>query len=357
MNPELFYELLRVALGNQECLSKTPTAEEWAWLFEMAEKQAVDGITYDALKVLAQHGQKAPEEVMLDWFSYSQQIKEQNKIVNQRCKEITELFAEAGYKTCILKGQGNAKMYPNPLVRVSGDIDIWVNGDRDDIIRFCQSKADVGKRTYLHIDFSIYDDVPVEVHFIPSYSIVLRFNKKLQHFFESFQTEKISTIDTKDNDFRLLIPEKKVNLIFQMSHMMRHFFFGGIGLRQVIDYYYLLRYADGKYDKDEVAKWYSDLGIMKFAKAVMWIMQEILGMDDNYLIACPDKKRGRLLLDEIMKGGNFGQYDERWTKQLQKRSFGLSVITRNIKYLVLFPEEFFWTPITSMYKHLKIKTS
>ncbi len=349
----LFLELLRVALGNQESLSKTPTEDEWAWLFEMAEKQAVDGITFDALGILVQHGQKAPEDIMLTWYGYSEQIKEQNKIVNQRCKDITELFTKAGFKTCILKGQGNAMMYPNPMARVSGDIDVWVKGNRDDIISFCQSKGDVGKRTYLHIDFSIYDDVPVEVHFIPSYPIVLLSNKKLQRYFGSFQTEGKNVVDVDDVGFSMSIPEKKVNLVFQMSHMMRHFFFGGIGFRQVIDYYYLLRYADGKYDKEEVARLYKSLGMMRFAKAVMWIMKEILGMDEKYLIVSPEAKRGRLLLDEIMRGGNFGSYDDRWTKCLQKHSFGLFVIIRNIKYFVLFPNEVLWTPITSVYKHLK----
>ncbi len=128
MDYSLFYELVRVALGNQKCLSKSPSEEEWIQLFDMAEKQCVDGITYQALEILAKQEQKPAEDVMLNWFSYAEQIKEQNRIVNQRCVDITKLFVEAGFRTCILKGQGNARMYPYPLTRVPGDIDIWVIG-------------------------------------------------------------------------------------------------------------------------------------------------------------------------------------------------------------------------------------
>ncbi len=155
---ELFYELVRVALGTQQCLSKTPTEEEWRMLFDMAEKQAVDGITYTALAILATQEQRAPEDIMLDWFSYAEQIKEQNRIVNRRCKDIAKLFTKAGFRSCILKGQGNAQMYPNPLARVSGDIDIWVDASRDELISFLKKKYAVGSIFIHHIDVDIFDD-------------------------------------------------------------------------------------------------------------------------------------------------------------------------------------------------------
>ncbi len=390
MESELFYELLRVALGTQDRLSRMPTEEEWRQLFAMAEKQCVDGIAYHALERLACQGQKPSEDIVLDWFSYAEQIKEQNRIVNRRCKEVTELFAEAGYETCILKGQGNAMMYDGRgkmydgrgkmdedpptslcreanqlgLLRVPGDIDIWVKGDKDDIIRFCCSKVGETDVSYHHIEFPIFDDVPVEVHFLPAYAFVPRFDKRTLAFFKTFQSEEIHRIDEEGKDFSLNVPEKKVNLVFQMSHMMRHFFGGGIGFRQMIDYYYLLRYAlcdvRGKKEdvrglKEEVAEKFEYLGLRKFAGAVMWIMKEVLGMDEQYLIVDPDEKRGRLVLSEMMVGGNFGRYDERWTKQLQKTSTALSVIARNLKMIPLFPEEAIWSPIMGVYRFLKLK--
>ncbi len=395
MESGLFYELLRVALGTQDRLSRMPSEEEWRQLFAMAEKQCVDGIAYHALERLSNQGQKPSEDIVLDWYSYAEQIKEQNRIVNRRCKEVTKLFAEAGYETCILKGQGNGLMYdgrckmddvrgkmdedpPTSLcreandmpkevhrlgmLRVPGDIDIWVKGEKEDIIRFCRSKVGKTDISSHHIEFPIFDDVPVEVHFLPAYAFVPRFNKRTLAFFMTFQTEEIHGVDEEGNDISLMVPEKKLNLVFQLSHMMRHFFHGGIGLRQMIDYYYLLSYAlcdvrgkkeDVRRLKEEVAEIFEYLGMRKFAGAVMWIMKEVLGMDEQYLIVAPDEKRGRLVLSEIMEGGNFGRYDERWTKQLQKKSATLSFIARNLKLVPLFPEEALWAPIMGVYRFLK----
>ncbi len=355
MENNIFYELLRVALENQNYLSRIPTDKEWANLLSIAEKQAIDGITFEALSDLSGNGQKPPEDVMLDWFSYAKQIKEQNKIVNQRCKDISELFAKVGYKTCILKGQGNALMYPNPLSRVSGDIDIWVEGKKDNIISFCRSIVEGCELGYHHIEFPIFEDVPVEVHFIPTYSLVPRYSKETKKFFETFKTEHVDGKNFIEGG--LDVPEIKMNLVFQMSHMMRHFFYGGIGLRQLMDYYYLLLYAykNVNCDVDEVRVAVKDLGMLKFAKAVMWVLKEVFGMENKYLIVTPDNKRGQLLLDEIMKSGNFGQYDKRWTSKLLTKSATLSIIMRNVRMLRLFPEEAICAPITGLWRHLQAK--
>ncbi len=360
MDSELFYELLRVALGTQEKLSRKPTEEEWRALFVLAEQQAVDGVAYHALECLAKQDQKPPEEVMLDWFSFAEQIKEENGIVNRRCKEVTELFAKAGYKTCILKGQGNGMMYPNPLLRVPGDIDIWVKGDRKKIKDFVRARYPDAEDGEVHIQFPIFDDVPVEVHYTLCKSLLPRLNERTQTFFEAFQTEEIHRMDDGGKDFSLTILGESKNMNFQILHMMKHFFRGGIGFRQMIDYFYLLRYALGdvrrkKEDvrrlKEEVAETFEYLGLRKFAGAVMWILKEVLGMDEQYLIVSPDEKRGRLVLSEIMEGGNFGKYDKRWTKQLQEKSHLLSNLTRNVKAIPLFPEEAILTPIMGAYSY------
>ncbi len=339
----LFFELLKVSLGNQKCLSKTPTEEEWAWLFEMAEKQAVDGITYGALEVLAQRGQKPTEDMMLDWFSYSEQIKEQNKIVNQRCKDITELFAEAGYKTCILKGQGNAMMYPNPLARVSGDIDIWVDAEREALVSFLKSKFTIGATFIHHTDVEIYDDVSVEVHSTPSFSYnYMRYMKYLKFFKE----ERAGQFLNYHEQLGFTCPTNKFNAVYQLMHIFRHVFHEGIGLRQLVDYYYLLirltdeerKWAYGK------LKW---LGLEKFAGAVMYVEKEAFQISNFDLLCKPEEKAGRFLMDEILRGGNFGQYDQEYQERHSGNVFSLYLknVKRLFRMLRFYPEEVLWAPI------------
>ena len=98
---------------------------------KLQKKQAVAGVAFTALDSLSRQEQKPPLDILYQWLGYSEQIKRQNVIVNKRCVEITKLFAEAGFKTCILKGQGNARMYKDPLSRSSGDIDLWILGHAD----------------------------------------------------------------------------------------------------------------------------------------------------------------------------------------------------------------------------------
>ncbi len=394
----LFYELVRVALGNQGRLSRTPTEKEWAWLLEVAEKQCVDGITYDALGVLTKQGQKPTEEVMLDWFSYAEQIKEQNRVVNQRCKDITELFANAGYKTCILKGQGNARMYPNPLARVSGDIDIWVLGHikgddevrkskekereerednalRKEITDFVRQQFPDALEWYHHIDFPIFKDVPVEVHFMPGKILSPKYNKRYQHW---WREQKEILMKTQQDAHEVNFPSVDFNVIHQIVHLTNHFFTEGIGLRQFVDYYYLLVEVEGQRSKvkgkggevkgqgevveglrskvededgyEDYKNLFEYLGMLKFASGVMWIERELLGLDEKYLIMEPSEKIGRLIKKEMEIGGNFGQYDSRYA-DLRKKGLlvkGFADVSRMAHLVSYFPTYTFWRIINKI---------
>ena len=352
----LFFELIQVAVGAREELSHTPIDEEWMELFETAQKQAVAGIAFLALEKLCNFGIKPPINLLYEWIGLSEQIKNRNTLLNKRCLELTELFTDAGFKSCILKGQGNALMYPEPLLRTSGDIDIWVKGNRDEIVEFCRSKADGCEIEHHHIQFPIWNDVDVEVHFVPSYSIVPRFTKRTRAFYSVFQREEIDGKGFLPERAQIYVPSKEMNLVFQMSHIARHFFYGGVGLRQLMDYYYLLK-SDGVWNKDDVIGTLHDLGLYKFAGAVMWVLKEVFGVENELLFAPVDEKRGKLLLDEIMKGGNFGHYDQRVSGKLMKKSATMSIITKNMRMLRLFPEEALWAPVTGVWRYLKYKES
>ncbi len=381
MEMELFYELVRVALGNQQCLSKTPTEGEWRLLFNMAEKQAVDGITYNALAVLAKQEQRPPEDIMLDWFSYAEQVKEQNRIVNRRCEEVTELFAEAGFKTCILKGQGNGLMYDGRckmyegrgmmedeqlgMLRVPGDIDIWVKGSRKEIREFVVARCPGAQDGGLHIQFPIFDDVPVEVHYKPRYSPVPKYNKRLQRWFDEQAEEQFRHVVSLPGSTKrkVCVPTVRFNVVHQMSHMMGHFFVEGIGLRQFVDYYFVLIGLGGQKSKDEgqrkvgdpptslhreankkeIGELFEYLGMLKFARGVMWIEKELLGLDERYLIVEPSEKIGRLIKKEIEEGGNFGHYDERYkVRRMGYLMRGLTDTYRLLKLATVFPSESQW---------------
>ena len=350
----LFYELAQIALGGRNSLSRTPSDEEWRDIFAMAQEQAVVGVLLDGLNRLSEQGQKPPLDVLYEWIGLAEQIKQQNLVVNKRCGEITRMFEDAGYKTCILKGQGNAQMYPNPQARQSGDIDIWVYDKantktqtkndislRDEITKFVKERTtDVFEQEH-HIDFPIYKDVPVEVHYTPGVLFSPKYNKRFQEWCHS---ESLKAQESKSlSELGFNVPSVEFNAVYQMAHIMIHFFIEGIGLRHFVDYYYVLIKIQDSGFRFQVVQDIQWLGMEKFAKGVMWIEKECLGIEERHLLLEPSEKIGRVILQEMEKGGNFGQYDSRFTMR-NKGVFarGIADTGRLISLARLFPSECFW---------------
>ena len=339
----LFFELIQVALGQKESLTKNPSEQEWKAMFDMAKKQAVVGIAFLALNKLAEIGQKPPLSLLYEWIGLSEQIKARNKLVNSRCIEVTKLFANAGFRSCILKGQGNALMYPEPLLRTSGDIDIWIECRRDEIKKFIISKTTDVFECYHHIDFPIFDNVDIEVHYTPCTCISIKGNKRFQDYCKKqISTQIHNVVDLPDGIGHISIPTRDFNVVFHMAHIMYHFFIEGIGLRHFIDYYYVLR-SDELKEKEQYKHFFNDFGMLRFARGVMWIEKECLDLSDEYLILEPDEKIGKIILNEMTEGGNFGQHDERYAQR--KKGYlmrGLTDTYRLIKLAKYFPSESIW---------------
>lgn len=340
----LFYELIQIALGVREGISKLPSEQEWKAMFEMAEKQAVAGIAFLALEKLSAMGVKPSLEVLYEWIGTSEQIKAQNKILNKRCCEITKLFADAGFRTCVLKGQGNALMYPVSEARTSGDIDLWVEGTRKDIRRFVRSRYPNAADSKLHIEFPYFEDVPVEVHYKPSYKDSPKYEKRLQAYFQSKAAEQYdNTVSIGDDGGQISVPTASFNAVQQMAHMMGHMFEEGIGIRHFIDYFYVLKALREEKNQEDFEQLFNQLGLLSFARGTMWIEREILGLDSAYLIVLEDEKIGRVILKEIEEGGNFGHFDQRYSARSKGYLMrGVADTYRLIKLTRYFPNDALW---------------
>lgn len=349
---KLFYELILVALGQKDCLSRIPSDMEWNAMFDMAIRQAVPGIAFLALDKLSLVGQKPPLPLLYKWIGLSEQTRKQNHIVNKRCRDIIRLFSDAGFNSCILKGQGNAMMYPEPLVRTSGDIDIWVNASKEEIVDFVRKQFPSSKVREHHIDYPIFDDVEVEVHFRPVSAVSVSYDKRIDSYFNAMKDAQfLHSVKLPDMSEVVCVPTKEFNVTYQMAHMMKHFFSEGLGMRHLMDYYFVLLSDEIQIDKDytSVFHW---LGLLNFAKAVMWFLGNIFMLDRNRMVCEPDEKRGKLLLQEIMVGGNFGRCDERFAKRLMTKSTTLSILIRNAKLFWLFPEEAIMAPVSNVIRRL-----
>ena len=89
------------------------------------------------------------------------------------------------------------------------------------------------------------------------------------------------------------------------------------------------------------------LGLWKFAGAVMFVLHEVLGLAEDKMIAPMDEKRGKLLLSEILNGGNFGKHFTKYghfTQQGMAKKYFLK-IWRNMHFVRYYPAEALCEPI------------
>ena len=194
----LFFELIQVSTGKLDALSCEPSTAEWNALYGLAVKQAVAGVCFYGIQRLPKE-QQPPKGLLLQWFALAEQIKQRNRLVNARACELQKLLEDDGLRACVLKGQGVARLYDfNDNVNVkdklgayrqSGDIDVWVDGERDDTIRHMKAHYKCGRAVIHHIDVEVFDDVPVEVHFVPSYSYSLPRYRAYRRFFNEYKNE------------------------------------------------------------------------------------------------------------------------------------------------------------------------
>lgn len=344
----LFYELLRVALGNQETLSKTPSDSEWRSIYRAAQKQTVVGFTFEALGRLHNEGIKPPQDILYEWIGACEQIKNQNILLNRRCAEITQVVSNAGFRSCILKGQGNAVLYPYPLSRTSGDIDIWLEGSKERISDFVKSQYSDAIDKVLHYDYPVFNDVPVEVHYKPQYLSCPKYDKRLQQYFSSIAKEQFChKVFLQNTNSPVCTPTLEFNVVHQLAHIIGHFFHGGIGMRHLVDYYYVMIALNNTEKSSDFTSLLKCLGLLNFASGLMWVMQETLGLQDKHLIVEPSEQVGYIILNEIDAGGNFGRYKSEKYSLKGKSLFGKAMVfaKRQYRMFSIFPAEAVWQVI------------
>ncbi|WP_317577194.1 nucleotidyltransferase domain-containing protein [Segatella copri] len=237
---KIFFDFLRFCIGSAKEIPGSLKEVDWKELYAIAKKQCLVGVLFDGIKKLPAEHVGMEKELLLQWMAESQMLEKANVRLNDAAIQVSEWFRKKGFRTCILKGQGNALMYPNPYSRTPGDIDIWVEGGDKRVISFVRSISPHEKACYHHIEFPSYKGVEVEVHYRPSFLLCFWHNRKLQKYYESVKDEQFSHRVMLGEQGEIAIPTVEFNLIFQLTHIFSHLMNEGIGLRQLVDYYYVL---------------------------------------------------------------------------------------------------------------------
>ena len=351
----MIFDFLKYCLDRKDNMSNVVADIDRQQLYSFASKQAILGFCFNGIERLGREysdelkQNPIERDLLMTWMGKAQQIHRQNMMVNRVAAKLYSKFREDRLRCCILKGQGNALMYPNPYSRTPGDIDVWVNASREQITEYAKKHFKLGDDIrYHHIETSV-DGVPVELHFFPCTMNNPIYNARLQKWFKrNADLQCSNVVSLPDGIGEIAIPTTAFNVIYQLTHLYHHFFDEGIGMRQIIDYYYVVSMLNVNC---EMLTWLPKelkyLGLWKFAGAVMYVLHEVLGLPEEKMIVPMDEKRGKLLLAEILNGGNFGQHFTKYghfTQQGMAKKYFLK-IWRNIHFVRYYPAEALSEPI------------
>ena len=327
---------------------------DWRQLYNFASRQALLGFCFDGIERLTKEFSEELKQnpmgrdLLMTWMGAAQQIRRQNVKVNAVAGKLFSMLREDGLRCCILKGQGNALMYPNPYSRTPGDIDVWVNASREEITKYAKRHLNLEDDIRFHHLETTMGGVPVELHFFPCSMNNPLYHARLQKWFKrNAELQCSNVVSLPDGAGDIAIPTSAFNVVYQLTHLYHHFFDEGIGMRQMIDYYYVVNNDELLVIRDTLQKELKHLGLWKFAGAVMYVLHETLGLSEEKMISPMDEKRGKLLLAEIMNGGNFGKHFTKYghfTQQGMTKKFFLK-IWRNMHFVRYYPAEALSEPI------------
>ena len=361
---KIFFDFLRFCIGSAKEIPGSLKEVDWKELYAIAKKQALLGVLFHGIRRLPK--ELAPEQkLLMQWMVMAEQIRKQNIRLFLDSVTVCQNFENEGFANCILKGQGNALLYPDPYMRTPGDIDIYLSGGRKKIMKYVDRVCPNQVMRYHHVDFPVMKTA-IEVHFTPSYMFCPIYNQRMQKWFEEVMGEQCNhRVSLPDGYGEIHVPQASFNVIYILSHLYRHIFTEGIGLRQLLDYYLVLvkwhtdltNLTDSNKSLPQMTQINTDLdalrhklkylGLWKFAQAVMYVLHEVFGLSEDRMIAPMDEREGRFLLDEIMRGGNFGQYDDRMGSKVGEskihRYFRMNL--RNLRFVKHYPTEALSEPL------------
>ena len=398
----LYLDFLCFSLNEEAQVPESVKLIDWDQLLQFAKDQCVPGIYWMGVRRLGNLKENKPtDDHVMRWMAACGKLGKRNSTVTERSAWVAKNFEKEGFWACLLKGQGLALCYPDPSLRYPGDIDIWVRPDRQSrssnatasrsnnpsdvqgsnaatqrssgsnsssatvsrsshssfhfslfthredadirtVIAYCRQFVPDAKACYHHIDFLKAGDIPVEVHYRPSWLNNPFHNRHLQRYFLEHADAQFSNLQPQG----FAAPTWEFNVVFLLSHIANHLLHEGIGLKQVIDYYYLLRSQTERRSIDSYEQEFRRLGLLPFARQLMWVLSQVLGLDEQLLVARQDERRGRLLLSEMLAGGNFGMHDDRPLSGFYASGLksNLQRVVRDLRMMRYFPSESLWEP-------------
>ncbi len=318
------------------------SSESWERVFDLARRQTVTGVTFRGLDFLPEEV-SPPMGLTAKWMAYADRIEQGNRKVNSVLSRMCAHFAESGAKVVLQKGPGVAAMYPEPYLREFGDIDLFFpdcGGESDPLEGIpCAVKEARPDASWEYV----VGGVVVERH---TYLVDIQSPRAKKYVAGLIEEKGYESL--RIDGCEVLVPAPEVNLLLLSAHILKHAFGVGIGLRQLCDMAVACRYYSDRVNRQEMHEIYRQAGLEKWSGLLEGFLAEYLGLEAEGTGEEKCSKKSRILLDIILKGGNFGRFKAK--KGFASEGSSLRMLRTlesflgNTRFALTYaPGEWFWT--------------
>ena len=311
----LFFELLQVALGNRDRLSKAPSAEEWEEIYAESERQAVTGILLHGIEKLSAE-QRPAKVFLLQWIGEVMQNYETRYANYEKAiSSLARFYNQHGYKMMVLKGYACSLNWPNPNHRPCGDIDVWLFGrQREADAALAREKGIKIDNSHHHHTVFFWGDFMVENHYDFVNVHTRKSSAELEKIFKSLGEDDSYSVEVLGE--KVYMPSPNLHALFLAKHMASHFTGANITLRQVLDWAFFFEKHSSQIDRDWLIKMLKDFHLDEFMNSINAICVDELGFDAKIFpsVQFNPEIKSRVLNDIIQP-----EFEEASPKQLIPR--------------------------------------
>lgn len=336
-SPDILFQLLQSALwGKTFDVDNDCCIEE---VLLLAEEQTVLGLIFEEI---AKRNFKINQQELFKYICLLHTIRQQNQVVNNVLVGFVNTVEKIDVDYLVVKGQTLACLYPDPYLRMSGDIDYLINSDYG----FAKTKIEEAQSVDLpskllerEIAYN-WRDVVFELH-----TSLIDFScKKHQQYWDKLVIDcwqERTAVDIEGVRVNTLSPT--LNAVYIFLHLFTHFSKVGISLRQFCDWAVFLRHYENEIDKDKVQRILQELELQNAYIAFGAVLVDKLGLPEvSFPMKIDDLHRRwtSKILDDIFSGGNFGRMNHKskhpWLFKLESVGFALR---NTVRYFRLAPSE------------------
>lgn len=242
-NREAFFALVRAGLwelANENENQNRLEGLDWGGVIRLSEEQSVVGIVAAGVEKLP--AGTLPLTEKLTMLGKCQLIEQRNAAMNSFLAELMQKLHGAGINSVLVKGQGIAQCYAKPQWRSSGDVDLLL--DKENYEKAKQLLLPLASETGKEFEYNQHQSIT-----IGSYTVELHgsqrcgLSSRMDAAIDEVQREvcengKVRTWINGNVPIDLPAPDEDVILVF--THFLKHFYKGGLGLRQICDWCRLL---------------------------------------------------------------------------------------------------------------------